>query len=559
MSSELTPERRMVVALLLSFAIYLGWGYYTLDKRKHAAPATPAVETTQPSQAVAAPAGPVAPTAGGTPSAVANAAAAPAVPEQVIDIDTPELHLSLSSWGGALVHAQLKAPKYQRRVGDKDEAVDLARVTSEGHRPLETTFGGGLAALATSAAYVAAPDADGKGVRFTRHEGSLTVDKHFFLVAPYLAELDLSVTGGAPDHVDLSYASDQPPGSATSSSLFGFGRSVPNVATGMCLVDGSAERGQGGRPGEVKTETKSFPKDGRAGQIGFMGLDERFFVGAVYAGGADRLGHCTVESLATGSVEATLELPLAVDQVRRFGIYLGPKDFDRLRKSSVLPGETAPSAGLEHAIDFGFWTALCIPMLLAMEFFHNQVVRNWGLAIILLTIVIKALLLPLQQRYFKSMEQMKKLQPLVEELKKKHGEDKEALNRETMKLYSEHGANPLGSCLPMLIQLPIWFALYRLLQTTIQLYREPFIAGWINDLTAPDPYYLLPLGMGATMIVTQLLTPQTLQGGQQKFLMWFMPVFFTLTFLKVPAGLSLYIFASNLLNIGQQYLLTRRK
>jgi YidC/Oxa1 family membrane protein insertase len=444
-------------------------------------------------------------------------------------------------------------------VGEKDEAVDLARATSEGHRPLETRFGGGLAAVSTSAAYEATRDADGRGVRFTLHQGSLTIEKHFFLVAPYLAELDLSVTGGAPEQVDLSYASDQPPGSAASSSIFGFGRSVPNIATGMCLVNGTSDRGQGGRRGEAKAETKTFPKDGQQGQVGFAGLDERFFVGAVYPAGAEQLGRCTVESLASGSVAATLELPLAPDQVRRFGVYLGPKDFDRLKKSSLLPGENAPSAGLDKAIDFGFWTALCIPMLLAMEFFHNQAVRNWGLAIILLTVVIKLLLLPLQQRYFKSLEQMKKLQPLVEDLKKKYGEDKEALNRETMKLYSEHGANPLGSCLPMLIQLPIWFALYRLLGNTIQLYREPFISGWINDLTAPDPYYLLPLGMGATMVVTQLLTPQTLQSGQQKFLMWFMPVFFTLTFLKVPAGLSLYIFASNLLNIGQQALLTRRK
>jgi YidC/Oxa1 family membrane protein insertase len=556
MGSELTPERRMVVALLLSFAIYLGWGYYALDKRKHAAPPTPAAETTLPG--AAAPAAPLAPTAA-LPSSPGTNPPPAATPEQIIDLDSPELHLSLSSWGGALVHAELKAPKYQRRVENKDESVDLARVTSEGHRPLETRFGGGLATVAPTAAYDMVRDVDGIGVRFTRHEGGASIEKHFFLVAPYLAELDLKVSGAAPEHVDLSYASGQPPGSATSSSLFGFGRSVPNIATGMCLVDGNSARGQGGRAGEAKAETKTFPKDGRPGQLGFAGLDERFFVGAVYPASTERLGLCTVESQLSGSVAATLELPLVPDQVRRFGVYLGPKDFDRLRKSSVLPGENGPSAGLDSAIDFGFWTALCIPMLLAMEFFHNQAVRNWGLAIILLTVVIKLLLLPLQQRYFKSMEQMKKLQPLVEELKKKYGEDKEQLNRETMKLYSEHGANPLGSCLPMLIQLPIWFALYRLLGNTIQLYREPFIPGWINDLTAPDPYYLLPLGMGATMIVTQLLTPQTLQGGQQKFLMWFMPVFFTLTFLKVPAGLSLYIFASNLLNIGQQYLLTRRK
>ncbi len=546
----------MVVALLLSFAIYLGWGYYALDKRKHAPPPVPAAETASP---VAAPTGaPPAPLA--VPSTPGTNSPPPAVPEQIIELDSQELHLSLSSWGGALVHAELKAPKYQRRVDDKDEAVDLARITSEGHRPLETRFGGSLAALAPNVAYEAVRDADGRGVRFTRHEGAGSIEKHFFLVAPYLAELDLKVTGATPEHVDLSYASGQPPGSAASSSLFGFGRSVPNIATGMCLMDGTSDRGQGGRAGEVKTaETRTFPKDGRPGQIGFAGLDERFFVGAVYPASAERLGLCTVENQLSGSVSATLDLPLAVDQLRRFGVYLGPKERGLLLKSSVLPGETAPSAGLDSAIDFGFWTALCIPMLLAMEFFHKDIVQNWGIAIILLTLVIKLILLPLQQRYFKSMEQMKKLQPLVEALKKKYGEDKEALNRETMKLYSEHGANPLGSCLPMLIQLPIWFALYRLLGNTIQLYREPFISGWINDLTAPDPYYLLPLGMGATMIVTQLLTPQTLQGGQQKFLMWFMPVFFTVTFLKVPAGLSLYIFASNLLNIGQQYLLTRRR
>jgi YidC/Oxa1 family membrane protein insertase len=553
MGSELTPERRMVVALLLSFAIYLGWSYYTLDQRKHAIPATPVAETGVPAAATGATAPSV------IPSAVTPVAPPAAVaPEQIVEIESPELHLSLSSWGGALVHAQLKAPKYQREVDGKEEAVDLARVTKEGHRPLETKYGGVLSALPESAAYQVESDADGRGVRFTRHEGTATIEKHFFLVAPYLAELDVTVKGTAPDHLDLSYAGDQPPGTGTSSSLFGFGRSVPNLATGMCLVDGTSTRGQGGRPGEIKAEMKTVPKDGKTGQVSFAGLDERFFVGAVYVAGAERLGRCAVESQTSGSVAAALELPLAPDQVRRFGVYLGPKDFDRLRKSSLLPGESAPSAGLDSAIDFGFWTALCIPMLLAMELFHNDVVRNWGLAIILLTVLIKLLLLPLQDRSYRSMEKMRQLAPEVEALKKKHGEDKEALNRETMKMYSEKGANPLGSCLPMLIQMPIWFALYRLLGNTIQLYREPFIAGWINDLTAPDPFYALPLGMGATMVVTQLLTPQTLQGGQQKFLMWFMPVFFTLTFLKVPAGLSLYIFASNLLNIIQQYWLKRR-
>jgi YidC/Oxa1 family membrane protein insertase len=154
---------------------------------------------------------------------------------------------------------------------------------------------------------------------------------------------------------------------------------------------------------------------------------------------------------------------------------------------------------------------------------------------------------------------MKKLQPLVEELKKKYPDDKERLNVETMKLYTEHKANPFGGCLLQLLQLPIWWALYRLLGTTIQLYRAPFIPGWINDLTGPDPYFILPVAMGVTMVITQLLNPQmAAQAGQQKMMMWFMPVFFSFLMLQLPSGLILYIFASNLLSIGQQYWISHR-
>jgi YidC/Oxa1 family membrane protein insertase len=154
------------------------------------------------------------------------------------------------------------------------------------------------------------------------------------------------------------------------------------------------------------------------------------------------------------------------------------------------------------------------------------------------------------------MEKMKALQPKMADLKKKHGEDKERLNVEMMKLYSEHKVNPLGGCLPMILQMPIWWALYRLLGTTIQLYREPFL--WINDLTAPDPYFALPIAMGVTMLVTQLLSPQMADGAQQKMMMWMMPLLMMFFFLNLPAGLNLYIVASNLLSIAQQYWVRAR-
>src|SRR5262249_9799583 len=157
------------------------------------------------------------------------------------------------------------------------------------------------------------------------------------------------------------------------------------------------------------------------GLVSFAGLDERFFVAAVAPQG-DRTGRCVLQSHTSGFVEAALELPLVAQDgvaTRSFAVYLGPKDFDLLKRSSRPPGRTTHSE-LQSTIDFGFWTVLCVPMLLAMEFFH-RFIGNWGIAIILLTLVIKVLLLPLQHRTLKSMEAMRKLQPQLEELKKKHG------------------------------------------------------------------------------------------------------------------------------------------
>jgi YidC/Oxa1 family membrane protein insertase len=548
-----SQERRLVLTLSICLAIYLGWGLFMVRTRPHP-PTPPVVQEVvpAPAPAVAAPAVP-APgrMEGGTPEA----------PERVVELDSPQLHLAFSSHGGTLVRALLEKEKYQRSVDHHNEPVDLARGDASGGEPLQTTFTGSLASLSAEAAYEVVGEPGASGVTFRRTQGPLVIEKHFALVAPYLLQMDVTVEGipaGEQEQIRLAYPSQQPPGSAASSGFFGFGRSVPNVSTGLCRVDGSIKRSAGGRGKDGKEEQSVLPGPDRTGLISFGGLDERFFVAAVAPQG-DRTGRCYLQSHASGFVEAALELPLLVENGkahRRFGVYLGPKDFDLLKASSHLPGGST-NADLESTIDFGFWTALCVPMLLSMEFFHRYV-GNWGLAIILLTLVIKVLLLPLQHRTLKSMEAMRKLQPQIEELKKKYGTDKERLSQETMKLYAANGANPFSSCLPMLLQMPIWWALYRLLGTTIQLYREPLIPGWINDLTAPDPYYVLPIVMGMSMMVTQLLTPQAVENSQQKAMMWFMPIFFTALMLQVPAGLTLYILSNNLLTIAQQWWLKRR-
>jgi YidC/Oxa1 family membrane protein insertase len=183
-------------------------------------------------------------------------------------------------------------------------------------------------------------------------------------------------------------------------------------------------------------------------------------------------------------------------------------------------------------------------------------VHNWGVAIILLTVLVKTLLYPLTVKSMQSMQEMRKLQPEVEKLKAKFGDDKEKMNQAVMQLYQQHKVNPLGGCLPLLLQMPLWLALYATLQTSVELYRQPFL--WIHDLTAMDPLYVLPLAMGISSFAMQKLSPQPADNAQAKMLLYFMPVFFTFIMLKLPAGLTLYILVNNLLSIAQQQWLMRK-
>jgi YidC/Oxa1 family membrane protein insertase len=186
----------------------------------------------------------------------------------------------------------------------------------------------------------------------------------------------------------------------------------------------------------------------------------------------------------------------------------------------------------------------------------ERIVGNWGVAIILLTVLVKVLLFPLTAKSVRSMNEMRKLQPEIEKLKQKFGSDREKLNQATMRLYQEHKVNPLGGCLPMLLQRPIWFALYATLQTSVELYREPFL--WMRDLTRHDPYFILPVAMGLSSFAMQKVSPQPADNAQAKMMLYFMPIFFSAIMLFVPGGLNLYIVVNNLLSIAQQQFMMKR-
>lgn len=226
--------------------------------------------------------------------------------------------------------------------------------------------------------------------------------------------------------------------------------------------------------------------------------------------------------------------------------YAGPKDQERLE-------ELSPNLNL--TVDYGFLWWLAVPLFKVLKWFHD-LVGNWGMAIILLTVLVKALLWPLTAKAYKSMANMRRVAPQMKRLQERHASDRQKLSQEMMKLYQKEGVNPLGGCLPMLLPMPIFLALYWVLFESVELRQAPFML-WINDLAVMDPFFVLPLLMGASMFLQQLLSPAMGDPMQVK-IMRMMPVVFTALFLFFPAGLVLYWLVNNVISIAQQYWVNRQ-
>ena len=306
------------------------------------------------------------------------------------------------------------------------------------------------------------------------------------------------------------------------------------------------------------------------GEIDWSGYSERYFMTAVMPKKKD-----------DGSVnDAILKLSYINDMVTNdyiqkmdrldpgkqssysFIFYMGPK-------SQKVLGQYDNS--LKKAINFGFFNIIAKPLLITMNIIYG-VIPNYGIAIILLTILIKLIFWPLGTKSYKSMNKMKKVQPLMMEIREKFKNDKQKMNQETMALYKTYKVNPASGCLPLLVQMPIFFALYRMLYQAIELRHAPFI-GWISDLSAPDrlfefnfaipmmqtPYGIpmLTLLMGASFLLQQKMTPTAGDPMQAKMMM-LMPIFMTVLFINFPAGLVLYMFVNNLISMGQQYYIQKK-
>jgi len=305
-----------------------------------------------------------------------------------------------------------------------------------------------------------------------------------------------------------------------------------------------------------------------SGRIEWAGLSDRYFMTTAMPHAVETvrlsLAHNPdTEMVAVNLAHPSRKISANMQDVFQFSLYLGPKRMSILRQHDN---------NLAKAINFGFFDVIAKPCLWLMNYLHDHFIPNWGVAIILLTILFKLIFWPLGSKSYRSMAEMKKLQPLMSDIRKKYKDDKKKMNEEVMRLYKTYKVNPMSGCLPMVAQIPVFIAFYRMLYEAIELRHAPFIL-WINDLSAPDrlfhfdvtiPLMLPPYGipvltiiMGATMFLQQKLSPPPGDPSQAKFMMM-MPLIFTFIFINFPSGLVLYWLVNNVISIAQQYYITKK-
>jgi len=304
------------------------------------------------------------------------------------------------------------------------------------------------------------------------------------------------------------------------------------------------------------------------GNLKWIAVQDRYFLSSIIPQKAVdaqlRLFLKNENSLEAQYLQPESVVQPGTQQTFEYQLYLGPKSTKTLSRYDNDLGKV---------IEFGWFTFLAKPCLWFMNFLHDNFIPNYGVAIIILTLLTKILLWPLGSKSYKSMSEMKKIQPLIKELREKHKNDRKKMNEATMALYRTYKINPLGGCLPMVVQIPVFFGLYRMLYGAIELRHAPFVL-WINDLSAPDrlfrfdftiplmePPYGIPvltLVMGASMLLQQKMSPPMGDPTQAKMMM-LMPVVFTFIFINFSSGLVLYWLINNLVSICQQYYITKKQ
>lgn len=465
--------------------------------------------------------------------------------EEFFDFENAGVRAKFSSYGGSLVSWELLAPRLEDRKRNAPE--QLIRVPGTDYPDLRVWFDDSTFDIPATAEWKGEKRSETE-LRFVWESADLRVTKDIILrPKDYLIEMAVKVElVGAPSAkqalaVSLYSAQKEAIESGT------FDR-VTRAWKAACFYDDEIH----------SSSAKSLDKKGRKERVGsiyWAGFDHAYFLSAVaIKGGSGLRMQCDaypLDKVAGGMgldlIQGSVDLKKGEPGIKSAMVfYFGPKYQDSINGISEVAGF---DTRMEEAVDLGYLGLIAGPLLSLLRFFQSFVV-NWGIAIFLLTLVVKGLTLPWTHKSMKSMKAMASLKPQLEKIKEKYADDRARQNVETMSLFKANKVNPMSGCLPMILQMPIWFALYRALTVAGELYQAPLIDGWIDDLTLPDPYYVMPALLTGMMFLQTRLTPSTGSGAQQKFLMYGMPLMFGGMSFMFPSGLTLYIFTNTLFTAG---------
>lgn len=538
----MNSDQRPIIAIAICILFYLGYDYY-LKKKYPEYGQRPTVTETSPE---ATPATPTTTAAGAAAQApVGGAAPTPATPLLAqlsgadLVIETDQVAYRFSQDLGGLERVTLKGFKADKQADSGPVELLDYPMALQGTTDLRTV---------APVRGVFGAERQGRSVKFARDAGAFRIAQEFTVPeSGYGAALKISFTNVSNQPADLTggllFQETLRP--KKSSSLLGF---IPGVVTEKIQVVYSAD-------GDTEwVDLENFCKEEEPIRqqnvpIKYFGMDRHYFLGLVEP--AAKSGSLTLQHAAppteAGCPVALLNYDAqgtvaAGDTASiEYKLYFGPKDLDVMK---------AHDAELQSAMHLGVFDFIARPLLMVIEGFR-KVTGNFGVSIVLLTILLKVLFYPLVRASSVSAYKMRKLNPEIQALKDKFKDDKQRQQQEMMKLWVQHKVNPMKGCLPILPQIPVFFAFYQVLQTSIQLRHAPFF-GWIQDLSAMDPFFVTPLLMGVAMFVQQKLTPTTGMDKTQEKVLMFMPVMFTAMMLTLPAGLTLYMLTNTVVGIAQQ-------
>jgi YidC/Oxa1 family membrane protein insertase len=533
-------DKRLGLAIVVSIAILWAWSALYPPQR----PAAPAVSPQQNTTPATSPPSPAEAARAAPSPATAAPQSAVRPPEQQLALDTPDARFLLSNWGGTLRQVKLKHRQFLLNRRDPESGIELVNTGKPELAPLRTTFDTKDFSLPDDTVWAVeqpAPDT----LVFRAQTDLVAIEKR------YRTESDryrLSVT------MSVQNKSDKPQAHGLIVHLYaqqdpekkggGFmSYASANLAEVVCWANDKAHRSA--------VEPLAKEQIDLVGGVRWVAAGEKFFtVAAVpFPENPPQPRGCVARARGPMTGEVLLSLSkrtLAPGEKTEyaFEVFAGPKYHSDLDK--VRPG--GEDAHLADDVDVTF-AVLSRPMLAMLKLFY-RLSGNWGIAIILLTIFVKLVTFYPTQRTLLSAKKMQRLAPKIAALRKKYGNDKQKLGVETMNLYKAHGVSPFGGCLPSLIQMPIWIALFSTLNYAVELHRSSFL--YIADLSARDPYYATPLLMGVVMFLQMRMSPTGADPQQQKMMAFMMPIMFTGFSLFLPAGLSTYTLTSYLLGILQQ-------